>query len=286
MLGTRRHLNRGVTVLEVLISVFVLLIGITGVIALFPVGVRFSQMSTDDAISAMTAQRALAAVRVQSNTLGRLGGYVAGSNEDGDTLSWNGTISRGIDEITGEALTMVGEHDTGFPDRHTHMGVAFDGADGESFDVMTSGAQANQDDRALMLMTSGRAMWKLFRLDRDTNFTTSRVASTKNGIASFPSSGIKEGDEFRLIGARDKNKVWVTVPDGFYENGPSTGYKLGPGAAEGYGYLAILNRVKGISGAYRVTILVYKGYSEDMPPEGNDPAIACFTTILSGDLLR
>jgi len=108
-----RPLDRGVTVLEVLISIFVLLIGITGVIALFPVGVRLSQMGSDDIISAMTAQNALAAVRCQTGLLNRVKPFVDVDNPDGDVLGWTGTQSKGVEKVTG-AVVNVGTDNPGF----------------------------------------------------------------------------------------------------------------------------------------------------------------------------
>ena len=273
---------RGVTVLEVLIAVFVLLVGMVGVFALFPVGVTFSQRSADDIIGAMTAQNALAAVRVQLNFKERLDSY-ATDNLNGDVLSWDTTRSRSVDGGVG-AVSIVSNEFGGDVNRHTEMGVQFDTNTIDDKTFIGKDFVAADDDRALMLMTSGRATWKLYRLDHDTSFTGSKVSSTKNGVTNFPGDGIKEDDTFRLIGARDDSGAWATVPVGFYENGAP--YTLGKGAAAGYGYLAIVNRVKEKEQAYRVTILVYKGYDDDQPPEGNEPAIACYVTILSSDLMR
>lgn len=290
MRKTTRQSIRGVTVLEVLIAVFVLLVGVTGVIALFPIGVRFSQMSADDVVSAMTAQNALAAVRVQKDLLERLDGYTT-TNENGDVLWWTGSggISKGIDNVTGTVKTVYSE--LGNPDELTHIQVFFEDTPSGCFKARaTNGSATAQDNCALLLMTSGKAAWKLYRLDTGSSYTNSELWSLGHDT-NFPGDGIKEGvdeegDGFRLIGARDKTHRWATLPDRFYEDGPSSGYKLGQGSAEGYGYLAIINRVSGISRAYRVTILVYKGYDEDLPPEANQPAIGCYATILSADMLR
>ena len=280
---------RGVTVLEVLISVFVLLVGIVGIMSLFPIGVRFSQMSADDVASAMTAQNALAAVRVQNGLLERLDGYVTTSNETGDVLWWTGSggVSKGVDGVTGTVKTVYSAF--GNPDELTQIQVFFkDPPPTGCFKVRAAdGSATAQDNCALLLMTSGRAVWKLYRLDTGSSYTSSTLTSLGHDT-NFPEDGIKadlddDGDGFRLIGARDKTHRWATAPDRFYEDGPSSGYKLGEGAADGYGYLVIINRA---SRAYRVTILVYKGYDEDRPPEANKPAIACYTTILSGDMLR
>lgn len=277
-----RQSIRGVTVLEVLIAVFVLLVGMTGVIALFPVGVTFSQKSTDDITSAMTASNALAAVRVQLGLNKRVDPYVEDTNPLGDVLSWDaaGTLSRGIDGVKG-SIANVSDEFGGDVNRHTHMDVTFDGGTVDSKTFLNKDSQPN--NLALMLMTSGKAAWKLYRLDADTTYN-SIVASTVNGVTNFPGDGIKIGDEFQLIGARDESSEWATVPARFYEDGPP--YTLGEGAVDGYGYLAIVNRVKDNELAFRVTILVYKGYDDDQPPEGNRPPIACYVTILSSDLLR
>ncbi len=281
MRGRAKQSARGVTVLEVLIAVFVLLFGMTGVIALFPVGVRFSEKSADDVISSMTAQNALAAVRVQLGLGDRVAPYTA-TNTDGDVLSWKDGASRGVDGGKGSIVTVRDEFGTN-TNRYTHLGVTYVGS---AVDVDTFKDRVfadTDDDRALMLMTSGKATWKLYRLDRDST-VNSQVSSTKNGVTNFPGDGILKDDDVQLIGARDDVGEWATVPARFYESGAP--YTLGKGSVDGYGYLAIINRVEDNDLAYRVTILVYKGYNEELPPEGNKPAVACYVTILSGDLLR
>ena len=284
MYATVKKPTRGVTVLEVLISIFVLLIGITGITALFPVGARLSKMSTDDATSAMTVMNAIAAVRAQQGLLDRLAPYEV--KDTGDVLGWTGEHSEGVDGITGDVDTVSDEFDLGVPDRHTHIGATFHDATATRFNVMIeSGNQEDEDDRGLMFFTSGNALWKLYRLGKDTSYTNSKVACTLFLDTNLPGDGVKPGDTFRVIGARDKNHEWVTVPENFFKK-PSGYYELGKGAAEGYGYLAILNRVKGSSNAYRVIVLVYKGYDKDLPTEGNLPAIGCYGTILSGGMLQ
>ena len=74
------------------------------------------------------------------------------------------------------------------------------------------------------------------------------------------------------------------MPADFFN--PSGGYVLGPGAVKGYGYLAIITPVYDEDDSYQVDILVYKAYDEFQAPEGNQPAVACFSTVLSGDMLR
>ena len=282
MLRRARKSVRGVTVLEVLIAVFVLLFGMTGVIALFPVGVTLGQRSADDVISSMTFQSAAAAVRVQLGLKGRVSPYNAMSTADGDVLSWKDGASRGLDGGGGKVTNVRNEFGTDVK-RYTHLGVLYDSntVDGNTF--VDRVFADTDDDRALMLMTSGKARWKLYRLDRDTT-VNSEVASTKNGLTNFPGDHIVNDDTFQLLGARDDAGEWATVPARFYEDGAP--YKLGKGAVDGYGYLAIVNRMKDNDLAYRVTVLVYKGYDENKPPEGNKPAIAHFVMIFSGDLLR
>ncbi len=276
-----RKANDGVTMLEVLIAIFVLLIGITGVYALFPVGVRLSQKSSDDIISAMTAQNALAAIRVQTGLLDRVQPYT-GSNTSGDVLGWINSASEGIDGITDQIIDNVGSSapgdELGLEELEFHPGSE------EMFNVK-DGSAGNYC--ALMLITSGNAMWKLYRLDRASSYSPGKVVSTQTGCTNFPADGVKAGDTFRLLGALDNNGVWATAPTQFYANGLSSGsYTLGTGAADNYRYLALINRVSNSTATFRVHILVYKGYDQELPPEGNLPAVACYTTVLSADMLR
>ncbi len=281
-----RH-SSGVTILEVLMAIFVMLIGVTGVIALFPVGVKLSQMSCDDIVSAMTAQNALAAVRCQNPLLKYVDPYTDTTNTDGSVLGWTGTESKGIEGISG-TVAKVGEGGLAVTELEVSCGTTLTG---RTLDVKLKDVNDKMNDRALLLITSGEAIWKLYRLDEGCTTSPSPVkfVSTQNGCTSFPGDSIKATDTFRLIGARNIDHVWATVPSQFYGNGtspPAQGYKLGQGAADGYGYLAIVTRVYDSTSSFRVDILVYKGYDTALPPEGNLPAVACYTTILSREMLR
>lgn len=293
-----RRASRGVTVLEILMAIFVMLIGLTGVIALFPIGVKLSQQGTDDVIGAMTAQGALAAVQLQIGLIGRVKGYAADSSVPlGDVLCWKATApqeSRGVENVTG-TVANVGTGAVGDPLGLTKVQVTCSGVDSRTLDVKQTGSglgtNPTHDNCALLLITSGTAMWKLYRLDNTSSFSTSQFgsASSVSPCTNFPADGVKTSDSFRLIGARDEKGVWATVPGFFYTNVnavPQTSFVLGKGAAPGYGYLAIVTRVKGYTNMFRVDVLVYKGYDSTAPPEGNLPAVACYTTILSGNMLR
>jgi len=301
-----RKTTRGVTVLELLITIFVLLIGVTGIMGLFPVGVKLSQMSCDDVISSMTAQNALAAVRLQSGLLDRVKPYHEIDNLNGDVLCWTGPTTKasdGIGDITG-TVQNTGSEAPGDPLGVGKIEVAFDagstaGKHGtRELNIKSATSFDNaapHNDCGLLLMTSGRAMWKLYRLDNDSSISGSKFGATVSG-ANFPADGLLSGDSFRLIGARSDGKaggspywpIWATVPANFYgsASGPATTFTLGKGAADGYGYLAIATRVPGLDNSFRVDVLVYKGYDRTQPPERNDPAVACYSTILSGDMFR
>lgn len=278
-----RRQTLGVTVLELLVTVFVLLIGIMGVIALFPVGVKLSHESTDDVISAMTAQNALAAVRCRAGLLSRVSAYLETDNEDGDVLGWDTGVSTGVEGMTG-TVTAVGGTVIA-----SAVEVSSELLSGRSFDV-------SDDDKAdcgLLLLTSGRAQWKLYRLDGKDGTTDGSTISpprlvSKTNLADFPQDGVQVGDEFRIIGARDDGHQWATVPRQFYGDGGSapSSYVLGQGAAPGYGYLAIVTRLEDSTTTFRVDVLVYKAYDKTLPPEGNLPAVACYTTMMSSSMLQ
>ncbi len=268
--------------LELLITIFVLLIGMVGIMGLFPVGVHLSRQSSEDIIGAMTAQIGLAAVRCEPNLHQRVRPY-SSENTSGDVLGWDGSAARGVDGIYGWVSNTFPAGNLGVDE----MEVAE--APGSRDINIQARDGPGADNLALMLITSGRAQWKLYRLDRQSQTGGPRFASTGSGVADFPADGVVHGDQFRLIGARAGNNVWATVPAGFYGTGsgpPSGGYVLGTGAARNYGYLAIVSQVHGLSGAYRVDIIVYHNYDSSLPPEGNRPAVGCFTTIVSGDMLQ
>jgi Tfp pilus assembly protein PilV len=287
-----RQLNqRGVTILEVLVSIFVLLIGVTGVLALFPVGVRLSQLAADDVLSAMTAQNALAAVRAEPGLRERVKMYVASGepspNPNGDVLAWaTDSKERGPEHISGGIVTLAAQS----------LQVNFDADTGRTLNTIkiTGGVpdptdNMAADDCALLLINSGKAAWKVYRLTSGSSLSGS-VNSTKpetNFLIDNINASVGSGDECILVGARDKDGEYATVPKDFYNHSSvSPPYYLGRGAVEGYGYLAILTRLYGQEDTFRIDILVYKGYNRQLPPEGNLPAIACYATILSGDALQ
>jgi hypothetical protein len=270
-------------VLEILVAIFVMLIGVTGVMSLFPVGVKLSQTSTDDVYSAITAQNALAEVRIQTGLLTRLrpfGEDGGDASDEGDVLCWASGESKGVDGITG-TIQNVDPITLG----PTKVEVNCTDLDGRTFAVK----DGSGDGYALMMMTSGDAQWKLYRLDLDDYTANSTVGSVNNGCTNFPEDGVESGDAFRLLGCKDQDGVWATIPELFYTDASGTDrttFNLGPGAVKGYGYLAILTRVKDLSSTYRVDILVFKGYDKALPPEGNLSAVACYTTMLSSEMLR
>lgn len=291
-MNTRRKPSRGVTIMEVLMALFVMLIGMTGVIALFPVGVQLNQLAADDIVSAMTVQNALAAVRLEPGLRNRVMAYVATSYPNGDVLAWNGTQSQGIDGYTGTLST---------PSSSTPRRVGFSTmspvGSATMFDVKQQGTTSaiKANDCALLLVTSGKAALKLYRLDASnsdptgtyTNFGNSRFGSVANGYTDFFRDGIVADDTFRLLGARDERGIWATVPAGFYADasGPRTIFNLGQGATEGYGYLAIVTRRRSDPTTVRIDVLVYKGYDRTLPPEGNLPAVAHYTTYWPMEML-
>jgi hypothetical protein len=131
-------------------------------------------------------------------------------------------------------------------------------------------------------MIDGPAANKLYRLDDGSSLSGELVSDIDE--TKFEFDGIANTNNFRLLGARDESSEWATVPAGFLK---VTGtFHLGRGAVEGYGYLAIITRLEGQDDTFRVDILVYKGYNSSLPPEGNLPAVACYTTIVSGDMLN
>jgi hypothetical protein len=270
--------RRGVTILEVLVSIFVLLIGVTGVIALFPVGVRLSQQAADDVLSAMTAQNALAAVLAEPGLHDRVRAYYfieendPDNNTDGDVLGWATDPSkRGIDGLGGTVVSV---------DSDTSMQVTF--FDYEERTLIAKDAGDTNNNCGLMMMIDGPAANKLYRLDDGSSLSGELVSDIDE--TKFEFDGIANTNKFRLLGARDESSEWATVPAGFLK---VTGtFHLGRGAVEGYGYLAIITRLEGQDDTFRVDILVYKGYNSSLPPEGNLPAVACYTTIVSGDMLN
>jgi hypothetical protein len=273
---SKRTATGGMTVLEVLIAVFVLLIGITGIVSLFPVGVRLSQMGTDDVISSMTARNALAAVRMQEGLKAKLESNVLGFDANLDPTT-------GVYSVLGiEGTVAVVQSSSHLQPTIVAPTRALKIDDG-------SPGGTDEDDCALLLMTSGQGLGKLYRLGEDTTGTESSFSdlycsSTLTSLTDFEADGVEENDRFRLIGSRDDSGVWATVPDDFFN--PSGGYVLGPGAVTGYGYLAIITPVYDVPNSYQVDILVYKTYDTFLPPEGNQRAVACFSTVLSGDMLR
>jgi len=65
----RAQRRRGVTLIEVVISLFVLTIGIVGILSLFPTGYRLTRRAVERSISALAARHALARVYGRINSI-------------------------------------------------------------------------------------------------------------------------------------------------------------------------------------------------------------------------
>lgn len=63
MRAMRRRNNKGFTLLEIVFALAILTIGIVGVLAVFPVGLRASKRSGDFTMAAILAQRQMATIR-------------------------------------------------------------------------------------------------------------------------------------------------------------------------------------------------------------------------------
>ena len=167
----------GVTLVEVVIAIFILTVGILGIISLFPTGYKLGQRAFDRSVGALAARDALPRITagLRDNSLS----YPSASQ----TLSSNvqerdrvGTIVDVMNTTTLKCLTRGGDNDP-------------------NYSGLTGGYY--------LVMTSGSAAGKLYRITSVTNTNEMHFSDAKFRTANANEGDpIRVGDHYAIIGSK------------------------------------------------------------------------------------
>ncbi|MFW6163960.1 MAG: type IV pilus modification PilV family protein, partial [Planctomycetota bacterium] len=171
----RRAAAAGVTLVEVVIAIFVLTVGVLGIISLFPTGYRLGQMSFDRSVAALAARDALPRVLAELKPGGSL------DYPDDDTQSLASVADEDrvgiIAEIPGQTQVRC----------KTHGGTRT-----PSYDSM---------DGYYLVITSGSASGKAYRITGGSGNTLTCSNAQFRRWNDDTGDRIRVGDHYAIIGS-------------------------------------------------------------------------------------
>jgi len=252
--------RRGVTLIEVVIAIFVLSVGILGVMALFPTGYSLSQGAIDRSIGALAARDALARIMIEC----KRGTFTFPSSTQSfaDTRERDrvGTVGDGsASPVSTNSLRVVVRGNDTTPEWH---GVA----------------------GRYLVLTSGTAAGSVFPITgTGTNTITCggvefRTGTSRTGIR------VRVGDHFAIIGSQDGRRCY---PLDFLTTGP--GSRTIPIAATGsesgiwpYSYGCIISAPSPeMKRIHRIDVFVYRGFVNQASIEDQEQPVAHYVTYVS-----
>jgi len=272
MLRTLRDRRRcgGVTLVEVVIAIFILTVGILGIISLFPTGYKLGQRAFDRSVGALAARDALPRIMGELRR-----GALSYPNSTQTPLSniqerdRVGTISQVVSAKSLRCKTRGGEHTP-------------------SYTGLTGGYY--------LVMTSGSAVGKLYRITGASsnqltfNDATFRTANANEG------DPIRVGDHYAIIGSKSppKSKCYPTT---FLTTGANNRtrecashgnreprYRQSSNPPWEYSYGCVLSAPsKEMAKLYRVDVFVFRAFEPGMAVDKQRPASHYVTYIAQLD---
>lgn len=277
--GRARGGESGFTLIEILMAVFILVIGILGIVSLFPVGLDASRRVYETSAASITARSALMYLQLECESPGSDASWVFPTtyheNEDAAIRRVNpvGVIESDPDAVTGWQWLKC---------QTLYEGRASPGRDPGWGDTAWN--------NHVLIMLSGNAEGKVYQItdtddDEDGGAPTTNYDLLKcDDSVNFGQEpyNVVAGDVFTIIGnnshaadpLRPTGPV-CTVPADFFDSG--TTY---PGCASAeYTYACILSGWRnGLPGLARVDVLVFRHFVAGARPEAveNRPAVQHF----------
>jgi len=286
----------GFSLMEITLAMFVLVFGLLGILAVFPVGLDSSRKSIENTTAALIGKSVLEYLRVDG-TLSTIADPDGNGTDDNyapwpdfeqPSLSSGSTDESGVITAMGSISTLTCKRSDGTTD------PAWPTVDGA----------ARWIDHILML-TTGAFKGKVYQIS--TNTTTGTLTLTQPVLDDAYSGNlnldlIEQGTHFVILG-----KVTNTIPQDFFSvtpnlrlvqyerletdaNGDSNADYAIPDyddSESDYSYVCILSgHLPGSPNTAQATILVYKNYVDfhtatTQRPEQNQPPVTYFTTILT-----
>ena len=254
-----RRRAAGVTLVEVVIAIFVLTVGVIGIISLFPAGYKLGQQAFDRSVASLAARDALVRIMGAARSAADPDTFYPDTTSTSETLCYRKVTERErvgtVYAVNAHTLECNAGPNTG-PSRWASNYVA----------------------GYYCVMTSGTATGRAYLINSSTYSST-----TKRGILTFSSSGthavtfrtvgsttgdtVRVGDHFAIIGSKTGRKCY---PTNFLSAGSSNrtaeiathGKALrGSGTMWEYGYGCIITPPSDeMRGIYRVDVFVYRGF--------------------------
>jgi Tfp pilus assembly protein PilV len=278
--------NSGFSLMEITLAMFVLVFGILGIMAIFPVGLDSSRKSIENTTAALIGKSVLEYLRVDG-TLAKVAAPTPWPDFEQPALFANSNDETGV--LTGMSSASV-----------LTCKLA-DGTTNPSWPVI--GGAARWTDHILMI-TTGALKGKVYQIS--TNTTSGSLTLTQavldNNYTNNPDLDlIEQGTHFVILG-----KVSNTIPQNFFGVTPNLRkiqferLELNPSNSNAdyavpadnssesdYAYVCVLSgHLLGSPNTAQATILVYRNYEDfhtttTLRPEQNRPPITYFTTILT-----
>jgi len=258
--GDRRRCG-GVTLVEVVIAIFILTVGILGIISLFPTGYKLGQRAFDRSVGALAARDALPRITAE---LRRAGGSL-------DYPSSTQTLTNNIHERdrVGTIVQVVNTTSLKCKTRGGEITPTYTGLTGGYY----------------LVMTSGSAVGKLYRItgasSNQLTFSAARFR-TANANEGDP---IRVGDHYAIIGSKSpaSSKCFPTT---FLTTGGSNRtrecathgnreprYRDAGNPRWEYSYGCILSAPsKEMAKLYRVDVFVFRAFEPGMAVDKQRPA--------------
>jgi len=268
--------RRGVTLIEVVIAIFVLSVGILGIMSLFPAGYRLTRMSVERSVAALAARHALARV------VGKTDQLDFDLDPATEPLSYVAEAYRvgTIKAVTQTMLTckVLGNITPGWPSLNGYYLVMTSGsAEGHFYKINTNTSTANGQD--VTFQDSIQFRTGQSRKDEPVRVGDHfAVIGCKTGTDRFPARFID--DTVTSAGLR-------TIPVATYgsPDAPRDGWR--------YSYGCILSAPPPeMTGTFRLDIFVYRGFpykcpetvdsQKVIPKQTNQLTIGHYVAYMSG----
>ncbi|MBI2194510.1 MAG: hypothetical protein HYU36_21235 [Planctomycetes bacterium] len=245
---------------------FVLMFGLLGILALFPVGLDASRASVENSCAAIVGDAALEYLKVDPGIVSQFPSYTQPGNNIG-------TLSAIVDD-----------------------------AEDDKLDCLVNGANpgwtANAWQTYVFMLTSGRFAGKVYEITANTANRLTFGESPANPTVLFDPDRNGSGDDvvpgtsFIILGKKT-NTIPGTVTTNFFDTNPRVLHRsvwieaLNPpqfivpytNPNTEYSFVVILSGITaGMTDVARADILVYRNFTTSLRPERNPPPVRTFVT--------
>ena len=301
----------GFSLMEITLAMFVLVFGLLGILAVFPVGLDSSRKSIENTTAALIGKSVLEYLRVDG-TLSTIADP-DGNGTDDNYAPWPGFEQPALVKVSDTSDADASSVETCFVDQMTDTDTIRCRYTRLSDKSSQSPAWSTDWSNHILMLVSGSLRGKVFQIESsgaDTiEFTVGNLNNTYS-TSALDQDIIEQGTHFVILGktttASPNNLRNNTIPQNFFSvtpnlrqiqyeqletdpNDSNADYAIpADNASESdYSYVCILSGyLPGSPNTAQATILVYRNYQDfhttsTQRPEQNLPPVNYFTTILT-----